>query len=145
MGAHDDYGKKIMRAAAGTLYSDWGQSVEIDYRAGLPARIDGTLTNQVAVEIESRTGKQVRGAVLDLICHRYPKKLLVLIPMHMHDPGATADQCRNILEKFVSEENFKVVLLEGTGYETRMEADVTIIRNALSELGVPCATDGEQK
>jgi hypothetical protein len=66
MGAHDDYGKRVLRTAAGEAFTDWGVTVEIDYHAGRPARIDGTVGTQVAVEVESRTAKQVRGAVLDL-------------------------------------------------------------------------------
>lgn len=99
MGAHDEYGKQVMRAAVGAGYQDWGISVQVDYAVGQPARIDGTVGTNIAVEIESRVSKQIRGAVLDLICHRYPKKLLVLLPVHMSDVEIAASQCRHIMSR----------------------------------------------
>jgi hypothetical protein len=78
----------------------------------------------VAVEVESRTGKQVRGAVLDLILHRYPKKLLILIPMYIR--RQTSDESRYILGRFINPENFRVVLLTGTGNDPRLEQDASL-------------------
>jgi hypothetical protein len=136
MGSHDDYGKQVMRRMAGPAFQGWGQSVEVDYKSGRPARIDGTVKEQVAVEIESRVAKQIRGALLDLICHRYPKKLLVLLPVHMNDVSVTAAQCRFILERFLPPADFRVAVLLGTGEVQRFDADVPILRAALTELGV---------
>jgi len=93
MGCHDEYGKRVLRTAAGDAYREFGTSVEINYSAGRPARIDGTVGADLAVEIESRVAKQVRGAVLDLIFHPYPKKLLVLLPVHMTDAVVAAELC----------------------------------------------------
>ena len=98
--SHDSYGKRVMRAAFGQRYGDMF-STEINYGAGRPARIDGTLDQNVAVELESRVSKQVRGAVLDLLCHSYPKKLLVLLPVHMSDVEVTARQCEFTFSKFL--------------------------------------------
>ena len=96
MGSHDAYGKEILRKVTnGTLNQD-GSALEIDYGTRFPARIDGTAGGYIAIEVESRTAKQVRGAVLDLICHPYPKKLLILLPVHMSNPVEIAEQCRNI-------------------------------------------------
>lgn len=74
-----------MRAAAGASFVDCGTQVYVDYVAG-GARIDGAVAGTVAVEIESRPPKQVCGAVLDLLCHPFRKKLLVLIPAHVPPP-----------------------------------------------------------
>ena len=74
-----------------------------------PARIDGTLDQNVAVELESRASKQVRGAVLDLLCHSYPKKLLVLLPVHMSDVEVTARQCEFIFSKFLDGTVYRVL------------------------------------
>ena len=63
------------------------------------------------------------------------KKLLLLIPVHMGDPEGTADQCRFILEKFVSKNDFKVVLLKGTGDDPAAKSDIKLIRTALTKLG----------
>ncbi len=132
MGSHDAYGKKVLRAAAGGADPEWG--VEVDYGSRMPARIDGVV-GDVAVEIESRVSKQVRGAVLDLICHRNPKKLLVLLPVHMSNPEDTALQCRNILGRCFDSDDYRVIVLEGTGSRPAFEEDSLGVRDALVELG----------
>jgi hypothetical protein len=86
---HDDYGKRVLHAATKGHAVLCGASVEIHYGTGQPARIDATV-GDIAVEVESRVSKQVRGAVLDLICHQYPKKLLLLLPVHMNNSRVTA-------------------------------------------------------
>ncbi len=135
MGSHDEYGKQVMRKAAGSAYQEWGASVEVDLGAGRPARIDGTVGHDIAVEVESRVSKQVRGAVLDLIFHRHPKKLLVLLPVHMTDAATTAEQCRYILARFVDVHNFRVIVLEGHGTAPQVESDAALVKAALRELG----------
>ena len=134
MGQHDDYGKRILRESAGKMFETYGASVEVDYGAGKPARIDGTVAGEVAVEVESRVPKQVRGAVLDLLCHDYPKKLLLLLPVHMPNAETTAHQCRSALRRFVAETDFRVVVLHGHGSNPKPEEDVTLVRAALREL-----------
>jgi hypothetical protein len=110
-----------------------GPSVEIDYGAGPPARVDATV-GDIAIEIESRVSKQVRGAVLDLICHPYPKKLLVLQPNHITNRGIAAEQCRNILERFCRDGFFRVVVLKGSSANPQLAEDAAIIAAVLAEL-----------
>ena len=133
---HDEYGKGILRESAGETFDRYGTSVEIDYGAGMPARIDGTVSGEVAVEVESRTAKQVRGAVLDLLCHDYPKKLLLILPVHMSNAETTARQCRTALRKFLAEADFRVVVLRGHGSKPKAQDDVRLVRTALRQLGV---------
>ena len=135
MAGHDEYGKRVLLEATGGTAVQYGPSVEIDYGAGQPARIDGTVGDMVAVEVESRVSKQVRGAVLDLICHSYPKKLLVLLPVHMGNPAVTAAQCRNILGRFCPEDCFRVAVLNGSGENPRLDDDAAIVAAALKDLG----------
>lgn len=101
------------------------------------AHIDGTVGALVAVEIVSRTGKQVRGAVLDLILHAHPKKLLILIPKHIGRNQVA--ECDFILRRFVEPTDFRFVLLRGTGDNPSLAPDVTKVERALYELG--CAAD----
>ncbi len=124
-----------MKMAAGWAFSEGGHVVEIDYGVGKPARIDGVVGDEIAVEVESRVAKQVRGGggVLDLVMHRYPKKLLVLIPAHM--ASTTAEQCRFILRQFVASNAFGVVELVGTGDAPNLSADAQKVRSALEQLG----------
>ena len=74
MGVHDEYGKQILRRATDGAVELIGPGVEVDYGTTSPARIDGVFGGRIAIEVEARTGKQVRGAVLDLVCHPYPKE-----------------------------------------------------------------------
>ena len=135
MGSHDKYGKDVLRAAAGKAFLDRGASVKVDFGTGHPARIDGTVSGTIAVEVESRTSKQVRGAVLDLLLHSYPKKLLVLVPMHMSDCVVCAEQCRYALGRYVDNECFRVLILHGTGRCPSRAKDLRSVREALKELG----------
>lgn len=135
MGAHDEYGKRLLREVAEDDYEAYGPALSVDYGAGLGAQIDGVVAGGIAVEIEARVSKQVRGAVLDLICHPCDKKLLVILPTHAQNPELTAIQCRNILARFVRPENFRVVVTQGHGHDAQVEADAFAINNALRELG----------
>ena len=130
MGSHDKYGKKLIQKATEDLAKLSGPSVEINYGCGQPARIDATYKN-IAIEIESRTSKQVRGAVLDLICHEYSNKLLVIIPAHMNNPENTAGQCLNILKRFCPEHCVKVLILEGTGDDEIFETDIKLLKHSI--------------
>jgi hypothetical protein len=73
--------------------------------------------------VEARTSKQVRGAVLDLICHPLPKKLTILIPANI-DVRHEKPRCGSIFGRFFCEDDFAVVSLNGTGDSPDMAADV---------------------
>ena len=106
MGSHDDYGKQVLIGATNGACEFYGAGVEIDYGAGLPARIDGAINGTIAVEVESRTSKQIRGAVLDLIFHRYPKKLLILFRAQ---PSPNHRRC---VYKWARRNHLKLVVIE---------------------------------
>ena len=129
---HDEYGKEILRKATKGGAELYGPSVEVDYGTNRPAQIDGAYKD-IAIEVDSRTNKQVRGAVLDLICHPFPKKLLILIPLY--GSQSVPEQCRNILARFVPEQDYQVVVLEGDGHSPRPRKDARIVADALSKLG----------
>jgi hypothetical protein len=128
---HDNYGKSVLASATENLCQTSGPYVTTSYGAS-SAHIDGTVGSTVAVEIESRTGKQVRGAILDLILHAYPKKLLILIPKYIGKHQV--QECEFILKRFVDPQKFRVVLLEGTGDNPCLETDARRVRTALLEL-----------
>lgn len=116
------------------FFSSIGPSSIVTYR-GQQGRIDGTVGPLVAVEIEAKTySKQVRGAVLDLICHGYPKKLLLLVPVG-GQATKIAEQSRSILERFVDPSSFRVVVLKGTADDPELERDALRVRDTLLELG----------
>lgn len=98
------------------------------------SNIDGVVREEIAVEIESRTDKQVRGAVLDLVLHPFPKKLLVIVPAYT--AKVTRAQCEELLGRFLAREDYRVVELQGTGAseDPPREADAALVRAAVAEL-----------
>ena len=66
--------------------------------------------------------------------HPYPKKLLMLIPEHMHSVEETRVQCDHILDKYLDPDNFQVVVLNGTGGWPDLESDVPEVERALTRL-----------
>lgn len=135
MGKHDRYGKRILKQAAGRAHTTSAPSVRVDYGDGGHASVDGTVGSRIAVEVESRVSKQVRGAIMDLILHSYPKKFLILLPVHMNNPERTVAQCKHILRRFLDRSDFRVILLEGHGSDHKNEIDIRIVRRALDQLG----------
>ena len=133
-GDHDGYGKAVLRDVAGTAFDEFGSARRFTFgNCRGWGDIDGVVADDIAVEIESRNSKQVRGAVLDLMWHPYPKKLLVLLPSGaMSKP--CADQCRYIFSRYLKPDAYRVVLLSGTGHGGHA-ADAEIVRAALGELG----------
>jgi hypothetical protein len=129
---HDNYGKAVLEHATESACRSSGPSVITSYGSS-SARIDGTVGSNIAVEIESRTGKQVRGAILDLILHAFPKKLMILIPKYIGKHQV--QECEFILRHYIEPQNFRVVLLNGSGHDSCLEADTQKVRSALQELG----------
>jgi hypothetical protein len=130
MQQHDTYGKMILERAAGCNCD--GPSTITSYGES-SAHIDGVVGSTIAVEIESRTGKQVRGAVLDLILHVCPKKLMILLPMYIG--RYQVQECEFILRRFLDPKDFCVVLLDGTGQNPCPDKDVPRVSAALHTLG----------
>ncbi len=72
-----------------------GNEAKFMHNAGLH-RPDGVILDldlravQVAVEIESRQEKQIRGAIVDLLLHPAPKKLLIIVLAHRQTHGTSS-------------------------------------------------------
>jgi hypothetical protein len=129
----DQYGKSLFRRVAGDSFSNRKEPCTIGYGTGAASsRIDGVVGDQIAVEIESGNPKRIRGAVLDLLWHPYPAKLLVIVEGMQNKVQESAQQCRVILGRDLSIERYRVVVLDGS---LRSETDLPIVRNALAELG----------
>jgi len=133
MANHDSYGKNLLDRVTGGRCKFYGPPVETNHGAGGACRIDGAVAN-IAIEVESRTAKQVRGAILDLILHRFPKKLLILLPVHMN-VRIEQDRCAAILRRFCAEEDFQVIALLGHAEKPSFETDAGAISRALAALG----------
>lgn len=136
---HDGYGRRVVSLAAGPALDGSREACRVDYGGASHTGgfIDATVGGRIAVEIESRVSKQVRGAVLDLLVHRHSKKRLLLLNVHQNNVALTAAQCRHAMGKFLSARDFRVIVLEGTGSIEMLDADVATVRSALSELSEP--------
>jgi hypothetical protein len=134
MPGHDRYGKRVLSKAVGDDWIASGETLLVDFGAGPVGRLDGIVRSRIAVKIESREPKQVRGAVLDLVFHTAPKKLLVLIPAY-NEPRTMKPQSQLIMSEFLNKRRFRIVALLGRGGRPRLALDVQRVRRALRELG----------
>ena len=133
MRQHDLYGKSILQKTSGDFRSD-SLEREIFFGDGGSAKIDGIIGDSIAVEVESRVDKQIRGALMDLLLHPFSKKLLVILPVHMNNPSKTIKQCNFILGKFLPKKFFQIVLLKGHGDDRREKEDIKIVQKAINQL-----------
>lgn len=66
MGVHDSNGKNLIRHVAGGAFTSTGEPFYFAFgKDGGTSGIDGTVGREIAVEVESHTDKQVRGALLE--------------------------------------------------------------------------------
>ena len=132
---HDKYGKSLFKEIYEGNFNPLPTKKPFginDNEAGT-FRIDGILEKEkIAIEIESRANKQVRGALVDLALHPFDKKLLVLIKKYSND--YTLRQCKIILEKLTQNKKIEVIELKGTGDTPKKEVDIKKIKQAVRNL-----------
>ena len=139
LGQHDRYVKDLLNQLFGTRFKTDPYHTCVNYLKG-SAQIDGVIVSsegEIAIEIESRTAKQVRGALLDLFFHKARKKLLIIVPEYMYDSQALEEDAKYIydeLKKIRPDIVFKVIVLKGSGNDPRPKDDLIIIREAIEEL-----------
>jgi hypothetical protein len=131
---HDKYGKEVFRRALGDDFNPNPEAFQLGENAG-EIRIDGEINHKtskqkIAVEIESRVSKQVRGAILDLYLHPHEKKLLVII--NKYGNKNTPVQAQAIFkELFKNKKNWHVLCLKGNGGSPCFREDIKLIMNVL--------------
>lgn len=127
---HDQYGKEVLKRALGDNFNPNPKAFKLGKNAG-KIKIDGeindkTSNQKIAVEIESRVSKQVRGAILDLYLHPNKKKLLIIV--NKHGNKNTPVQAQAIFEKlFKNKRNWHVLLLKGNGENTCFREDIELV------------------
>jgi hypothetical protein len=129
-GGHDRYGKQMLNLACKLAGRSMAAGNCRVVYAGETASIDACIDSLIAVEVESRTGKQIRGAILDLIHHTAPAKLLVIQPV-WNQGQKTAEMAGDILGRHFERERFRVVVL-GTARD--LEDDSAMVSKAIVEL-----------
>lgn len=129
---HDQYGKEVFRRAFDSRFNSAPASFSFGVGAG-NARIDGVLDECIAVEIESRVSKQVRGALLDIAFHPLQLKLVALIRKYGND--YTEAQCRAILKRICpAGSRYEVVSLSGSGQVHDYDKDIETVKLAVQRL-----------
>ena len=146
MGIHDEYGKKILTRVTGQ-HPSWLNRPERTLKyphGGMTAELDGVIGEDCVVEIEGLNEKQIRGGILDLVFHPYPKKLLVTIPANLSKNKRREDiqlTCQNLLDDLIRAHCpnafGRVVMLHGTGkkQEEFFDEDCKLVQQSLSLLG----------
>lgn len=130
-----EYATEVLQQATQGRAMCFGPSVEVNFGGGPPVRIMASV-GPIAVESGAGTLRSVRGAVIDLICHPNPKKLLLLLSDQVYDSVAAAEQCRQILRRFCDAEAFRVVSLKGHGRNPRLPEDAALVAQALSSFSI---------
>jgi len=143
---HDEYGKRLF---ADILVKRWITRLD-DKRfvqmGGVRAGLDAIILSedlahvQCAVEIEAKTYKQMRGAMLDLAWHPAPRKLFVVIlaqPQIGSEEKARA-HCMFVWERLTKGQSipFELTVLKGTGADPMKETDRQLLAEALKKLGL---------
>jgi hypothetical protein len=130
---HDKYGKGVLKKAFGNSFDASDKKCTVCYGPnGGKATIDGTIAGKVAVEIESRASKQVRGAILDLVMNPLEKKVMILLPVHMANIKMTTAQCNYLLSKYVKPKYFRVIELKGhAGRRNVLNEDSETVKTCL--------------
>lgn len=132
---HDAYGKSIIRAATRSLlldFQEYGTAHPITPR--MNCAIDAIVAGKIAVEIESRTPKQVRGAMLDLFWHPAPLKLMILLPAYIGNPGNTVEMCEHLAAELYPGVPFRCVSLAGKGDSPQPESDAALVAQVVKEM-----------
>lgn len=132
VGGNEEYGRQAIHEATEGRAVFLGPSVQIDYGAGA-ARVSATV-GDIAIQIGVGAPERVRCAVLDLICHPHPKKLILLLPEQIPSLQVVMEQCHNILQRFCPHDSFQVLLLKGGSNNSRLLEDTALIGGSLAHL-----------
>ena len=97
MGKYQRYAEEVL---AVTFGERWDRNSDTVFSFGKDAgtgEVDGTIDENIAVEIGVGSPKQIRASVLDLIFHPFPGKLLILVDTPEHETGRSVRQAGAIL------------------------------------------------
>ncbi|HEY2932087.1 MAG TPA: hypothetical protein VGK99_10090 [Acidobacteriota bacterium] len=136
------YPKQLLRSILGDRWDDSSERRKVDM-GGTLATLDGVIldkkqnTAQVAVDIEARTEKQIRGAMVDLLFHPAPNKLLIIMPNKNFRVMNVERHCAHVWKQLATDtrDNFRTVIMAGDVSDPDPDDRQTISRS-LAELGV---------
>lgn len=97
--------KDLLKEIFADDYKEGGSETVVHYgEGGAIARLDGVINGQkgrISVELERKSAKDIRGALMDLINHDSPMKLLILDPNGPANVEGARKMSVYILNKFV--------------------------------------------
>lgn len=122
--------KEVLRKLLGERFNDHVSETRFVIRnTGTQIEPDAVIDKDAVVEIESRTPKQIRGALMDLLTHPFKKKLLIIRPANANADRIGA-HCNEIVAQYLrADEKFYVVVLRMDQQE-----DEELIREGLTVL-----------
>ena len=133
---HNQYVRKLLIEILEDKFVFKGKDIQVKF-VGFTARIDGIIRNQCAIEVESRTPKQVKGALVDLLFHPLDKKLLILVPTKELNPIYVSPMIKQILNTYKSvNARIEIAVLCGNGNDDRADMDKKIIIKTLKSMGI---------
>ena len=127
---HDKYGKERL----GCLSNYFEPILDVP-GYGIGIKLDGKIKD-CAIEIESRTPKQIRGAILDLLLSGYKKKLLIVLPLNNNNEDKINSYEEIFYKMGCKRNNFRVILLEGHAKNRQEKKDEQRIREALRSMRI---------
>jgi len=99
LGIYDEYAKHVLTRSFGSRFDTTSNILFSFGEDGGTGVVDGTIDDQVAVEIGVGSPKQIRGGLLDLLWHPYLIKLLVLVDTPSHSTLRSVGQAGAILSE----------------------------------------------
>jgi hypothetical protein len=144
--SHDAHGKELFQGLLGKRWCSWLDPGRCFDMNGVRADLDGIIRSEdqgsieCAVEIEARTYKQIRGAIVDLAWHPAPKKLLVVMRAQpqLGTEETVVAHCTYVWERLSAGKcgQFRLVVLKGAGNTPQFQIDSRLIGEGLLALGI---------
>jgi hypothetical protein len=129
---HDDYGKRVVRAAAGE------SNVQVNVTrvlSGVTKCLDAVIGSKIICEIEARNHTQVRAAYTEFARMHATEKLFLVMPANLGGERSAERLCENLRQQGEPQGQLIMVVLKGSGRDEQFDVDVARVREGLSQLG----------
>ena len=130
LGIYDEYAKHVSARSFGSRFDTTSNVLFSFGEEGGTGAVDGTIDDQIAVEIGVGSPKQIRGGLLDLLWHPYPVKLLLLVDT----PGHSTERCVGQGGAILSETNSRGMVFRLSGNSITDEASVESDQGMVAEV-----------
>jgi hypothetical protein len=132
---HDDYGKRVVREAAGASNVDTNKTLSFP---GRRKNVDAVIDSSILCEIEARNYSQIPAAYAEFAQMDAAKKLFLVMSANLGGERSAAQLCERLRQHGEPKGHLIIVLLKGSGHNEQLETDVARVRAALVELSLLC-------